>query len=91
LDDFPKPQVLSMLEMGTKTIKSLCATFGPRIVRQTTVPSYEESDEGAMRGLLGDVSPKAPQMVHPEVARKKNAKPSEYFPNNFYRTIETED
>jgi predicted TIM-barrel fold metal-dependent hydrolase len=88
LDDFPKLKFIHA-EMGTKTIKSLAKRLDAAF-KQTTF-SYED-DEGATAGSKRRLSPKAPQLVPPEVAREKNKlPPSHYFRENFYWTIETEE
>ena len=88
LDDFPKLKFIHA-EMGTKTIKSLAQRLDAAF-KQTTL-SYED-DEGATAGSKRRLSPKAPQLVPLEVANEKNKRlPSEYFRNNFYWTIETEE
>ncbi len=88
LDDFPKLKFVHA-EMGTKTIKSLAQRLDAAF-KQTTF-SYED-DEGATAGSKRRLSPKAPQLVPAEVANEKNKRPpSEYFRNNFYWTIETEE
>jgi predicted TIM-barrel fold metal-dependent hydrolase len=88
LDDFPKLKFIHA-EMGTKTIKSLAQRLDA-VFKQTTF-SYED-DEGATAGSKRRLSPKAPQLVPAEVANEKNKRPpSEYFRNNFYWTIETEE
>ena len=88
LDDFPKLKFIHA-EMGTKTIKSLAQRLDAAF-KQTTF-SYED-DEGATAGSKRRLSPKAPQLVPAEVANEKNKRtPSEYFRNNFYWTIETEE
>jgi predicted TIM-barrel fold metal-dependent hydrolase len=88
LDDFPKLKFIHA-EMGTKTIKALAQ----RLDRGFTQTSFSyEDDEGAAAGSRRRLSPKAPQLVPAEVAREKNRRlPSDYFRNNFYWTIETEE
>jgi len=88
LDDFPKLKIIHA-EMGTKTIKSLAHRLDT-VFKNVTL-SYED-DEGATAGSKRRLSPKAPQLVPPEVANEKNKlPPSDYFRNNFYWTIETEE
>lgn len=88
LDDFPKLKFIHA-EMGTKTIKSLTQRLDAAF-KQTTF-SYED-DEGATAGSKRRLSPKAPQLVAADVANEKNQRlPSDYFRNNFYWTIETEE
>lgn len=88
LDDFPKLKFIHA-EMGTKTIKSLAQRLDT-VFKNVTL-SYED-DEGATAGSKRRLSPKAPQLVPPEVANEKNKlPPSQYFRNNFYWTIETEE
>lgn len=88
LDDFPKLKFIHA-EMGTKSIKSLIQRFDA-VFKNVTL-SYED-DEGATAGSKRRLSPKAPQLVPPEVANEKNKlPPSHYFRNNFYWTIETEE
>ena len=88
LDDFPKLKIIHA-EMGTKTIKSLAHRLDAAF--KNVAPSYED-DEGATAGSRRRLSPKAPQLVPPEVADEKNKlPPSHYFKNNFYWTIETEE
>jgi predicted TIM-barrel fold metal-dependent hydrolase len=88
LDDFPKLKFIHA-EMGTKTIKSLAQRLDASFKNFTF--SYED-DEGASAGSRRRLSPKAPQLVPAEVANEKNKLlPSDYFRNNFYWTIETEE
>jgi len=88
LDDFPKLKFIHA-EMGTRAIKSLAQRLDAAF-KQTTL-NYED-DEGATAGSKRRLSPKAPQLVPPEVANEKNKLlPSDYFRNNFYWTIETEE
>ena len=88
LDDFPELKIIHA-EMGTKTIKSLAQRLNSAFKNETL--SYED-DEGATAGSRRRLSPKAPQLVPPEVADEKNKlPPSHYFKNNFYWTIETEE
>jgi predicted TIM-barrel fold metal-dependent hydrolase len=88
LDDFPQLKFIHA-EMGTKTIKSLAQRLDANF-KQSTL-SYED-DEGASAGSRRRLSPKAPQLVAPEVANEKNRRPpSEYFSDNFFWTIETEE
>jgi predicted TIM-barrel fold metal-dependent hydrolase len=88
VDDFPALKFIHA-EMGTKAIKSLAQRLDGSF-KQTTL-SYED-DEGATAGSRRRLSPKAPQLVPPEVANEKNKlPPSHYFRNNFYWTIETEE
>jgi predicted TIM-barrel fold metal-dependent hydrolase len=88
LDDFPKLKIIHA-EMGTKAIKSLAQRLDT-VFKNVTL-SYED-DEGATAGSKRRLSPKAPQLVPPEVANEKNKLlPSHYFKNNFYWTIETEE
>jgi predicted TIM-barrel fold metal-dependent hydrolase len=88
LDDFPALKFIHA-EMGTKTIKSLAQRLDANFNQATL--SYED-DEGATAGSRRRLSPKAPQLVPPEVANEKNKlPPSHYFRKNFYWTIETEE
>jgi predicted TIM-barrel fold metal-dependent hydrolase len=88
LDDFPGLKFIHA-EMGTKTIKSLAQRLDASFNQATL--SYED-DEGATAGSRRRLSPKAPQLVPPEVANEKNKlPPSHYFSKNFYWTIETEE
>lgn len=88
LDEFPKLQFIHA-EMGTKTIPSLARRLDA-VFKNVTL-SYED-DEGATAGSKRRLSPKAPQLVPPEVANEKNKlPPSRYFRSNFYWTIETEE
>jgi predicted TIM-barrel fold metal-dependent hydrolase len=88
LDDFPRLKFIHA-EMGTKTIKFLAQRLDANF-KQSTL-SYED-DEGASAGSRRRLSPKAPQLVPPGVANEKNRlPPSEYFRNNFFWTIETEE
>jgi predicted TIM-barrel fold metal-dependent hydrolase len=88
LDDFPRLKFVHA-EMGTKAIRSLVQRLDASF-KQTTL-SYED-DEGATAGSRRRLSPKAPQLVPPEVAGEKNKlPPGHYFKNNFYWTIETEE
>jgi len=88
LDDFPGLKIIHA-EMGTQTIQSLAQRLDT-VFKNTTL-SYED-DEGATAGSKRRLSPKAPQLVPPEVANEKNKlPPSHYFKNNFYWTIETEE
>ncbi len=88
LDDFPKLKFVHA-EMGTRTIKSLAQRLDSSFKKFTL--SYED-DEAASPGSRRRLSPKAPQLVAPEVANEKNKlPPSHYFKNNFYWTIETEE
>jgi hypothetical protein len=75
--------------MGTRTIESLAQRLD-RSFKQATL-NYED-DEGASGGSRRRLSPKAPQLVPVGVADEKNQlPPSQYFKNNFYWTIETEE
>ena len=88
LDDFPMLKFIHA-EMGTKAIRSLAQRLDGAF--NNTGSSYED-DEGAAAGSRRRLSPKAPQLVPPEVANEKNKlPPSHYFRNNFYWTIETEE
>jgi predicted TIM-barrel fold metal-dependent hydrolase len=88
LDDFPKLRFIHA-EMGTKALKPLAQRLDGSFKHTTS--SYED-DEGATGGSRRRLSPKAPQLVPPEVADEKNKlPPSHYFKNNFYWTIETEE
>jgi len=88
LDDFPQLKFIHA-EMGTKAIKSLARRLDENF--RQTILNYED-DEGAATGSRRRLSPKAPQLVPPEVANEKNKlSPSHYFKNNFYWTIETEE
>ncbi len=88
LDDFPRLKFIHA-EMGTRTIKSLAQRRDASFKKFTL--SYED-DEAATPGSRRRLSPKAPQLVAPEVANEKNKlPPSHYFKNNFYWTIETEE
>ena len=88
LDDFPKLKFIHA-EMGTRTIKFLAQRLDASF-KQTT-SSYDD-DEAVTSGSRRRLSPKAPQLVPPEVANEKNKLlPSHYFRKNFYWTIETEE
>ncbi len=88
LDDFPKLKFIHA-EMGVKAIRSLAQRLDDAFNNSSS--SYED-DEGATAGSRRRLSPKAPQLVPPEVANEKNKlPPSHYFKNNFYWTIETEE
>src|SRR6266545_6479485 len=88
LDDFPRLKFIHA-EMGTKTIKSLAQRLDASFKNFTF--SYED-DESASAGSRRRLNPKAPQLVPAEVANEKNKLlPSDYFRNNFYWTIETEE
>jgi predicted TIM-barrel fold metal-dependent hydrolase len=88
LDDFPKLKFIHA-EMGVKAIRSLAQRLDGAFNNSSS--SYED-DEGATTGSRRRLSPKAPQLVPPEVANEKNKlPPSHYFRNNFYWTIETEE
>lgn len=88
LDDFPKLKFIHA-EMGAKTIKSLAQRLDAAFNQSSL--SYED-DEGAVAGSRRRLSPKAPQLVPPGAANEKNKLlPSQYFRNNFYWTIETEE
>jgi predicted TIM-barrel fold metal-dependent hydrolase len=88
LDDFTNLRFIHA-EMGTKTIKPLAQRLDT--VFKNVTFNYED-DEGATAGSKRRLSPKAPQLVPPEVANEKNKlPPSHYFRKNFYWTIETEE
>jgi predicted TIM-barrel fold metal-dependent hydrolase len=88
LDDFPKLKFIHA-EMGAKAIRSLAQRLDGAFNYSSV--SYED-DEAATTGSRRRLSPKAPQLVPPEVANEKNQlPPSHYFRNNFYWTIETEE
>jgi predicted TIM-barrel fold metal-dependent hydrolase len=88
LDDFPRLKFIHA-EMGTKTIKLLAQRLDAAFKNFRF--SFED-DEAATAGSRRRLSPKAPQLVPPEVANEKNKlPPSHYFKNNFYWTIETEE
>jgi predicted TIM-barrel fold metal-dependent hydrolase len=88
LDDFSKLKFIHA-EMGTKAIKSLAQRLDASFKHAAV--SYED-DESSSAGSRRRLSPKAPQLVAPEVANEKNKlPPSHYFRNNFYWTIETEE
>lgn len=88
LDDFPGLKFIHA-EMGTKSIKSLAQRLDGNF--KSTALNYED-DEGATAGSRRRLSPKGPQLVAPGVANEKNKRrPGEYFNENFYWTIETEE
>lgn len=88
LDLYPELKIIHA-EMGAKHIVPLIQRLDARYEKIEV--SYEE-DEGVTAVARRKLSPKAPQLVPPEVVKEKNKHyPSHYFRNNFWWTIETEE
>ncbi|MBM2809801.1 MAG: amidohydrolase [Chloroflexi bacterium] len=88
LDRYPGLRFIHA-EMGARPIKSTAQRMDSLFKRASV--DYED-DEGGSAASRRVLSPKAPQLVPPQVAAEKNKElPSYYFRNNFYWTIETEE
>jgi predicted TIM-barrel fold metal-dependent hydrolase len=87
LGEIPKLKVIHT-ESGTAWIKS----FVQRMDRQFERPPVNYEDENPTPRGKRRVQERAKQVVPPEVSSEKNKlPPSQYFKNNFYFTIETEE
>ena len=90
LDEYPGLKFIHA-EQGTQYIQPLAERLDAIYHKGHGGSEYRE-DEGASAASRRVLSPKAPQLVPPELASEKNRlAPSHYFKNNFYWTIETEE